>query len=308
MGDFIVPNEISSNTINQATIKSAKFETAYHESANVMTTFDLLTNPTSMTLSYSSSTKPATSFDGVKYNPVNVTYYHGTIHRFHEVGDYTSKIDNQKGEIVIRHTSVENSGHKILLVHIPTIATDDTSIYGVSKAAEIFQGRKDGEIGPPFTADDILPRKPFLYYVNGNTTSIVIIPSNNTCYVEIPSKYLTELKFPTTTKPITHSTLDSIAIHYSSELPSYGTNLLKDEIYIDCNPAGSSDYTEFAEKGSVAEDLVNGGGSAVKTSAAYGWMIVLSMLIPLIFIVCFWFIFTYITEYLRAAGKKSPSS
>ena len=304
---YTIPGEINSVAVNGADITNgSKFETSYHVSENVAAVYDDENAPTLMSLSYSSSTTPATSFRGTKYNPVCVTYFNGPIHSF-KVGDYGDKDDSKKGEIVIKHTEYQG-GNKTLFVHIPTISTN-TNIYGVSKAAEIFQQRGGmGEENPPFTANDILPRKPFLYYENGTTTSIVIIPTDNTCYIEIPDEYLTEKKFV----PANISTTDTdLKYKYSSELPAYGTHLLKDEIYIDCNPAGASDDTFWAQNGSVAGDLLDGGvGSAdmeakAKTSAMYVWMVILSMIIPIVIVVMFWYLFKVITRYLKLSGSAS---
>jgi hypothetical protein len=304
---YTIPGIINTETVNSADITNdSKFETSYHVSENVAAVYDD-TTPTLMSLSYSSSTTPATSFRGTKYNPVCVTYFHGPIHSFSE-GAYGNLEEDKKGEIVIKHTEYQG-GNKTLFVHIPTISTT-TNIYGISKAAEIFQSRGDGEDNPPFTANDILPRKPFLYYENGTTTSIVIIPTDNTCYIEIPDEYLSEFA-PASSLSVTLDDTDRLKYKYSSELPAYGTHLLKDEIYIDCNPAGASDDTMWAPKGSVAEDLLDGGaGSAdmeakAKTSAMYVWMVILSILIPLILICCFWYLFKFITRYLKPTGSAS---
>lgn len=302
---YTIPGSINSSTVNDAPITNgSKFETSYHVSSNVGATYDSPTSPTSMSLSYSSSTSPATSFMGTKYNPVSVAYFHGTIHEC-KVGGYAGATGT-KGEIVIKHVSVDTGGNKTLLVHIPTISTD-SNLHGISKAAEIFQGRGDGEANPPFTANDILPRKPFLYYVNGSTTSIVIIPTDNTCYVEIPDEYLkgfasaTNLSTPNST----------LAYKYSSELPAYGTHLLKDDIYIDCSPTGASDTTEWA----AAQDITQAGLDGLDAEAAedatrktmmYVFFIILSILVPLVLIVCFWYFFKFITGYLKPSGTTSP--
>ena len=299
---YTIPGSIDSSTVNDALItNNSKFETSYHVSSNVGATYDSPTSPTSMSLSYSSSTSPATSFMGTKYNPVSVAYFHGTIHECN-VGGYAGATGT-KGEIVIKHVSVDTGGNKTLFVHIPTISTD-SNLHGVSKAAEIFQGRGDGEANPPFTANDILPRKPFLYYgEKTNTTSIVIIPTDNTCYVEIPDEYLTRF-----TPAENLSTSSDLTYNYSSELPAYGTHLLKDDIYIDCSPTGASDTTEWAAAQDITQVGLDGlevDETASKEKMMYVWMIILSILVPLILVILFWYFFKFITGYLKPSGTTS---
>jgi len=302
---YTIPGSIDSVTVNGAPITNgSKFETSYHVSSNVGATYDSPT--TIMSLSYSSSTSPATSFMGTKYNPVSVAYFHGTIHEC-KVGDYKDKA-GKKGEIVIKHVSVDTGGSKTLFVHIPTISTD-SNLHGVSKAAEIFQGRGEGKENPEFTANDILPRKPFLYYgEKTNTTSIVIIPTDNTCYIEIPDEYLAKFKF-TPAENLSNAN-GNLEYKYSSELPAYGTHLLKDDIYIDCSPTGASETTDWAATRDITQAGLDGldaeaAEDATRKTMMYVFFIILSILVPLVLIVCFWYFFKFITGYLKPSGTAS---
>ena len=249
------------------------------------------------------------SFKDVKYIATRVIYCNTPIHATDIVAG-----TGTTGEIVIEH----KSNGKTLNIHIPTVNITET-VTGVSKAAEIFQDRLTpggtasspptiASTQPSFSANNILPRKPFLVYEDTATsiTSIVIIPTDESCYISIPSTY-SDMFANATLNAFTDSTLVDDTYKYSSELPVYKTTQLIDQdIFINCNPVGAEDMlspTQIYDNNTSYtsnEDAV----AAANESLFMILIIIGSILVPLIMICVFWYIFKCITKYMKIDSEK----
>ena len=311
---FTVPAKLDAAAINDAEIENdAKLDTTYGVSDNVTVKYDDAVPPTQMRLSYSPTTHPTVKFRGESYKPTAVIYYHGSddaspIHGWTGVNGWVS-VPGVKGEVVIEHTS--DNGKNTLYIHIMTVGVDDIA-RGVSKAAEIFQDRGSGGTPPPFTANDILPKKPFLFYVNGTTTSIVIIPSHS-CYIEIPIQYLKKGNGADRFSSASLYNSDGdIKYRYSSELPTNkGTQLMDQDIYIDCNPVGAGEEVSPTKMWDEMQGGLPGSDpnkQNTKNSGVMIYMVLLSIIIPLVLVCIFWFVFKKMTEYLRYGSTASSTT
>ena len=317
---FSPPSDLNNTAINGATIdNNSRLETNYNVSDNVIVTYDNddnddddATAPTNMRLSYSPTTHLTVNFRGVEYKPTAVIYYHGSndkspIHKWNGVG-VDGDPEDCNGEVVIEHKS--SGGTQKLHIHIMTVTTTNIGS-GISKAAEIFAGSGTGiargATQQPFTANDILPRKPFLFYENGDTKSIVIIPTDNSCYIEIPSSYV---------DGFTDSS-DGLSINpsigqyqYSSELPAYGkTQMMDDEIYIDCNPVYEGDISEpykmWETPGMDGKVPSASTQATAKEKMLMVYTYALPIIIPLIMLLVFWLSLRFATAYMKGRGADS---
>lgn len=182
-------------------------------------------------------------FDETLYKPTAVVYYHGDVSTpIHGWSRLSGETSTEMGEIVIKHDDIaETDPNKELHIHIMTKSNPNTIGFNSTKAMEIFNGRTSSG-GPAFTADAILPRKPFLYYVHGDITNIVIIPNHNdnNSYIEIPENLLGGVSADPNS--FVSNTIDGLTWMYSTDLPK--GQMLDEEIYIDCNPVGENDILE----------------------------------------------------------------
>jgi len=185
-------------------------------------------------LSYENSTSPPVLYNNEKYSVIIVYITCPSIHLFN--GSVAA------GEIIIEHTPV--SGGKLLNVAIPIISSTDTS-YASNIITEIIQSVStnapaEGDSTtlniPNFTLQNIVPNKPFYTYTTDNSNWIVY---GSILGIPLSSATLTTLGeiikvFPLPTP--------GNALFVNSSGPNM-TTTVNDEIYISCNPTGSSEET-----------------------------------------------------------------
>ena len=149
------------------------------------------------------------------------------------------------GEIIIRHTIVNNSNSSILNVCIPIITSTTLSkgsdiITSIIKSTGVSNGATSSNISP-FSIIDIMPENPFYFYTSNNNTIDIVFDINDA--ISINSD--------------TASTLANIITAYTANINDYlyTTNIfisakppingaLNNDIYIDCMPTDEGEYKD----------------------------------------------------------------
>lgn len=246
-----------------------------------------------ISISYDKSSSPPVLYNATGYDVQEIRLYIPSLHSY----------NNQKtdGELVIVHTS--NTGTISLLVCIP-IKSNNTS----SKSALFFKtlidtvassAPSDGETTtvniPKFNLDLLVPRKPFFSYsatepyqpCSENVDYIVFGPLQGS--LDMMPESLTKLQSIILSNPYDIKTGPNL--FYNERGPSVGGGG-SGEIYIDCQPVGSSE-----ESTEVVTDM----GSSPYPTTLSDWLknpLVKLLLGSLLFIVIL-----YVVKYLLGMIK-----
>lgn len=193
---------------------------------------------------YDKSSSPPVLYNATGYDVQEIRLYIPSLHSYND-----SKTD---GELIIVHTS--NTGDVPLLVCIP-IKSNNTS----SNSALLFKtlvdtvassAPSDGETTtvniPNFNLDLLVPKKPFFSYsatepyqpCSENVDYIVFSPLQGS--LDIMPETLKKLESIIANNP--YDIKSGPNLFYNEKGPSNGVS--SGEIYIDCQPVGSSDETK----------------------------------------------------------------
>ena len=184
-------------------------------------------------ISYDKSSTPPVTFNNIKYDVASISLYSPSKHLFNNV--------LADGEIIINHTSP--SGAPALNVCIP-ITTSGKGSTGSLLIQDIISETSNGAANPGesttikldnFTLDSIVPVHPFFNYTfkkeNYIVYGIMEALTINAASMEILKKII---------KP-SHPFPSGSTLFINIAGPNRGKGA--DEIYIDCQPTGSSEET-----------------------------------------------------------------
>lgn len=248
-----------------------------------------------ISISYDKSSSPPVLYNATGYDVQEIRLYTPSLHSYNN-----SKTD---GELVIVHFS--NTGAIPLLVCIP-IKSNNTS----SVSAMLFKtlidtiasnAPSDGEATtvniPKFNLDFLVPKKPFFSYsatepyqpCSENVDYIVFAPLQGS--LDIMPETLTKLQSIISSNP--YDIKSGASLFYNEKGPSMG-GAGGGEIYIDCQPVGSSDETT---------EIVTDMGSSPYPTTVSDWLnnpLVKLILGSLLFIVLL-YVVKYVLNMIKPA-------
>ena len=217
-----------------------------------------------LSISYDKSSSPPVLYNATGYDVKEIRLYIPSLHSYND-----SKTD---GELVIVHTS--NTGEKPLLVCIPIKSNNTSSISAMFFKTLIdtvaSNAPSEGETTtvniPKFNLDLLVPKKPFFSYsatepyqpCSENVDYIVFSPLEAS--LDMMPDTLTKLQSIILSNP--YDVKSGPNLFYNGKGPSVG-GAGSGEIYIDCQPVGSSDETT---------DIVIDMGSSPYPSTISDWL------------------------------------
>lgn len=197
-----------------------------------------------LSISYDKSSSPPVLYNATGYDVQEIRLYIPSLHSYND-----SKTD---GELIIVHTS--NTGARPLLVCIPIKSNNTSSVSALFFKTLIdtvaSSAPSDGEATtvniPKFNLDLLVPKKPFFSYsatepyqpCSGNVDYIVFGPLQGS--LDMMPDSLIKLQSIILSNPYDIKTGPNV--FYNDKGPSVG-GAGGDQIYIDCQPVGSSDET-----------------------------------------------------------------
>jgi len=187
-------------------------------------------NRTMISLTYDSEKVPPVTFNGQKYNVGNIMITSPSIHKFND--------NFLPGEIIITHIPVK--GGNSLDVCVPfkssieftpasQIITDIIS----KVATNAPRSRDSTNLNMTFNLQTIIPKKPFFYYTQETSDTIVFGEFDA---IPLTSNIINKLKKIIRPYSIT---IPSVELFYNSNGPISGVQI-GGGVYISCQPAGSS--------------------------------------------------------------------
>jgi carbonic anhydrase len=195
-----------------------------------------------ISIAYDQSSSPPVLYNATSYNVKEIRLYTPSLHSYNNV-----KTD---GELVIVHNS--NIGAKPLLVCIPIKSNNSTSnssmFFKTLVDTVASNAPVDGETTnvniPTFNLDLLVPKKPFFSYSATepyqpcieNVDYVVFDPLQRS--LDIMTDTLSKLQ--TIISSNSYDIKTGPNLFYNDKGPSLGTG---DDIYIDCQPVGSSNET-----------------------------------------------------------------
>jgi len=217
--------DISSKNVAGKCDLKCSYTFKYSESVSVAKNNGIM-----ISLTYDSANEPAVVFNQEKYNVGDIKLTSPSIHMFNG--------KSLSGELIITHNPV--NGGNLLDVCIPLKSSIETSTASeiitdiITKVAATAPSSGDStNLNMKINLQSIVPRKPFFYYTQGTTDTIV--------FGELEAIPL---------KSDTISTLQQIIKPYEVDIPQtqlfYNTNgptsgvQVGNGIYISCQPTGSS--------------------------------------------------------------------
>jgi len=217
-----------------------------------------------ISISYDKTSSPPVLYNATGFDVKEIRLYTPSLHSYND-----SKTD---GELVIVHTS--NTGAKPLLVCIPIKSNNTSSVSALFFKTLIdtvaSSAPSDGETTtvniPKFNLDLLVPRKPFFSYsatepyqpCSENVDYIVFGPLQGS--LDMMPETLTKLQSIILSNP--YDIKKGPNLFYNDKGPSQG-GAGGGEIYIDCQPVGSSD-----ESTEVVTDM----GSSPYPSTISEWL------------------------------------
>jgi carbonic anhydrase len=246
-----------------------------------------------LTLSYDKSSAPPVLYNASGYDVQEVRLYTPSLHSYSG-----SKTD---GELVIVHTS--NTGANPLLVCIPIKSNNTSSISALFFKTVIDtvanSAPSDGESTtvniPRYNLTSLVPKKPFFSYsatepyqpCSSSVDYIVYAPLDAS--LDMMPETLTKLQSIILSNPYDIKTGPNL--FFNEKGPGRG-GALGDDIYIDCQPVGSSDDT--------TEVVTDMGGSTISIKDWLNNPIVKLFLGTIIFIVILYAV-KYLLNMLKPA-------
>ncbi len=187
-------------------------------------------NRTMITLTYDSEKVPPVTFNGQKYNVGNIMITSPSIHKFN--GNFLP------GEIIITHIPVK--GGNSLDVCVPfkssiefTPASQIITDIINKVATNAPRSRDSTNLNMTFNLQTIIPKKPFFYYTQETSDTIVFGEFDA---IPLTSNIINKLKKIIQPYSIT---IPSVELFYNSNGPISGVQI-GGGVYISCQPAGSS--------------------------------------------------------------------
>jgi carbonic anhydrase len=241
-----------------------------------------------ISISYDKSSSPPVLYNAIGYDVQEIRLYIPSLHSYNN-----TKTD---GELIIVHTS--NTGSKPLLVCIPIKSNNTSSI-----SAQFFKtlidtvasnAPSDGETTtvnmPKFNLDFFVPKKPFFSY---SATEPYQPCSENVDYIVYAPLEASLDMIPETLKKLetiitsnSYNVKTGPNLFYNEKGPSMG-GAGGGEIYIDCQPVGSSEDTT---------DIITDMGSSPYPTNISDWL--KNPLIKLFLGSIIFIIILYIVKYL----------
>ena len=217
-----------------------------------------------ISISYDKSSSPPVLYNATGYDVQEIRLYIPSLHSYND-----SRTD---GELIIVHTS--NTGAIPLLVCIPIKSNNTSSVSAMFFKTLIdtvaSSAPSDGEATtvniPKFNLDLLVPKKPFFSYsatepyqpCSENVDYIVFGPLQGS--LDMMPESLTKLQSIILSNPYDIKTGPNL--FYNESGPSQG-GAGSGEIYIDCQPVGSSDEST---------DVVTDMGSSPYPSTVSDWL------------------------------------
>jgi hypothetical protein len=265
----------------------------YHPSNSTATNMG-----TNIKISYESSVMVPVTFNDMKYNVVEVLLFSPSLHTFHGA--------QVKAELLIVHKQ-QDMGNE-LVVCIPIISSN---IY--TKSSQILtdvinavasKSPKKGEttalnLGQEFTLQTIVPSKPFISYKDTSVIKgdVIVYETENAIPLSITTlKSLSSIIKP---QPLT---LPNVELFYNSSGPNQHSIGSSDDIYISCQPTGSSGETIQTEKEKV-KNTVQFDYSTILVNPLFIGLFVMFVFIIFLYIVNA--VYGYI--FVGKAGRTSSS-
>lgn len=234
--------DISSKNVAGKCDLKCSYTFKYSESVSVAKNNGIM-----ISLTYDSANEPAVVFNQEKYNVGDIKLTSPSIHMFNG--------KSLSGELIITHNPV--NGGNLLDVCIPLKSSIETSTASeiitdiITKVAATAPSSGDStNLNMKFNLQNIVPRKPFFYYTQGTTDTIV--------FGELEAIPL---------KSDTISTLQKIIKPYEVDIPQtqlfYNTNgptsgvQVGNGIYISCQPTSSSKEETAVEYDKMTSSSTN---------------------------------------------------
>jgi hypothetical protein len=190
-----------------------------------------------ISLTYDSTKIPPVTFNQQKYNVENIIITSPSIHTFN--GNLFS------GEIIVKHTPVK--GGNSLDVCIPLKSSSESSSASqiladiIKKVAATAPSSGDStNLNMTFNLQNIVPKKPFFYYTEGTTDTIVF---GELDAIPVNPNIIDALQEIIEPYPVSNP---SVELFYNASGPTTGLQL-GDGIYISCQPTGSSEEETAVE-------------------------------------------------------------
>jgi hypothetical protein len=186
-----------------------------------------------LSLSYDKGTSSPVTYNNQKYHVSNINIYNNSLHMFDD--NFVSS------EIIIEHTP--DLGGDLLYVCIPIIKSQNNSsasttlgeIIKIIGSSAPVQGETTNLNISNFNLNDIIPKKPFYAYTgtNGLQGQVIVFGLNNA--IALSSTIIDSLTKIIKTYPLT---VEGGNLFFNKIGPN---NIhLDDDIYISCQPTGSS--------------------------------------------------------------------
>ena len=219
---------------------------AYSYQYDISTTCTATNVGQSIILGYDAGSTTPVLFNNIKYSITHLEIYSPSLH------SYNNTLAD--AEIVITHTSQDTGSP--LLVCIPITAGNDTNetvstILADIVAKPLHSGDPSMAISlPNYNLNDIVPSKPFFYYISQTKNTNVIVYSIGDS-IKVNSDTLEALK--TLVSPATSGTLQPseesylFFNHTGPKKTSGGGGMSDGQIYIDCSPTGNSQVSKDVE-------------------------------------------------------------
>jgi carbonic anhydrase len=195
-----------------------------------------------ISISYDKSSSPPVSYNSSGYDVQEIRLYIPSLHSYNG-----AKTD---GELVIVHSS--NTGANPLLVCIPIKSNNTSSVSAMFFKTLIdtvadhapAEGEATTVNVPKFNLSSLVPRKPFFSYsatepyqpCNGEVEYIVFSPLQTS--LDMMPETLTKLQSIIESNP--YDVKSGVSLFYNEKGPTRGGGD-DGEIYIDCQPVGSSE-------------------------------------------------------------------
>lgn len=190
-----------------------------------------------LNITYDQFNTPPVTFNNNKYQVSNISIISPSGHKF--IGAPTI------GEIIITHSAVD--GGSPLIVCVPIIVGGDTIpasklldiIISATASSAPSQGEETMVSMQDFTLETIVPKKPFFSYTFARSNYVVF---GKMFAIPLTGETLKKLK--SINAPFTKKIFPGGPPLFINNLgPNHSGNLKGGEIFIDCQPTGSSDET-----------------------------------------------------------------
>ncbi len=236
MADTNETTIIGKSDKNNACYSKCKYNFKY----NPIASCTALNQENMIQLTYPTNNNETITYNSSKYTPTQIFIYFPSYFSYYDESSNTEK--KADAELSIYHTTTDTSNP--LIVNIPIYAdTTQTSslitniINEISKNAPNKNETTEIKFSDNFSLQSIIPKKPFYsFYDTFKQSNFIIFGKENSLSItsDIYNNKLTKIlnSYELSAK--------GQLINYNKYGPNYNTD---DEIYIKCNPTGSSEDT-----------------------------------------------------------------